>query len=253
MTATKAELEAALAEADAKIETLEEELKNAPRWDKGDDEPPTVYEAWNRVMRDVQFISKNSRNQQQGFNFRGIDAVMNAVGPVLREHGVIVVPMVEHHEVERYESKSKALMANRVVRMSFEVFGPAGDSFVGSVYGEAADSGDKAMTKAESVALRTFLLQSLMLPTDEPDPDASSHERATGGQAASAAPPAPVGNADSVAERDKLRTLAMEKDWDLNAIANTFAKHNANKALKDASAEEVKAFRLLLEEGMVTL
>ena len=52
----------------------------------------SVYEAWNDVMRDVQAIRKDSRNAQQGFNFRGIDAVMNAVGPALRDHGVTIIP-----------------------------------------------------------------------------------------------------------------------------------------------------------------
>jgi hypothetical protein len=40
------------------------------------------------------------------------------------------------------------------------------------------DSGDKATAKAMSVAMRTALLQALCLPTDEPDPDATSYERA---------------------------------------------------------------------------
>jgi hypothetical protein len=39
------------------------------------------------------------------------------------------------------------------------------------------DTSDKATAKAMSVALRTYLLQTLMLPTDEKDPDADYHER----------------------------------------------------------------------------
>jgi hypothetical protein len=38
--------------------------------------------------------------------------------------------------------------------------------------GEAADAGDKATSKAHSVAYRTCLLQALSIPTHEPDPDA---------------------------------------------------------------------------------
>jgi hypothetical protein len=40
------------------------------------------------------------------------------------------------------------------------------------------DSGDKATAKAMSVAYRTALLQVLCLPTDEPDPDSHTYERA---------------------------------------------------------------------------
>ncbi|OYN81715.1 ERF family protein [Mycolicibacterium sphagni] len=213
---------------------------------------PTVFEAWNAVMRDVQFISKNSRNEAQKFNFRGIDAVMNAVGPVLREHGVIVVPLGAKHEAERYTTAKGGQMCNRVVEMGYQVFGPRGDSFTGIAYGEAADSGDKAITKAESVALRTFLLQSLMLPTDDPDPDAESHERAVPVRTQAAAPVV-TGNADSVAAREKLKALAGAKGWALPAIAAKFTEKNNGKELKDATKDEVEAFQVLLETGAVSV
>jgi hypothetical protein len=139
---------------------------------------PSVYEAFLRVMADVQGIAKKDQNTQQRFNFRGIDAVMNAVGPILREHRVFIIPKGLDISTERYESKGGAAMKNSTVEMQYTVFGPNGDSFVGSAYGEAADSGDKSVSKAQSVAYRTFLLQGLTVPTQEPEPDASVHERA---------------------------------------------------------------------------
>lgn len=139
----------------------------------------TVYEAFSNVMGEVQGIRKGDRNAQQGFNFRGIDAVLNAVGPALRKHGVIILPRAESIDVERYQTAKGGFMQGVIVRMRYTVLGPEGDSFDGSAYGQASDAGDKAVTKAESVAYRTFLLQALTVPTDEPDPDASSHERAT--------------------------------------------------------------------------
>lgn len=138
----------------------------------------SVYEAFSKVMGAVQGIGKGERNATQGFNFRGIDSVMNAVGPALREFGVTIIPDAESIEVERYTSKAGAQMKNTTVRMRYTVFGPKGDSFAGSAYGEAADSGDKSVSKAQSVAYRTFLLQGLTVPTNEPDPDAEIHERA---------------------------------------------------------------------------
>lgn len=137
----------------------------------------TVYEAFSAVMGDVQGIRKGDRNTQQNFNFRGIDAVLNAVGPALRKHGVVITPHAESIDVERYQTAKGGHMQGVIVQMRYTVLGPEGDSFEGSAYGQASDAGDKAVTKAESVAYRTFLLQALTVPTDEPDPDASSHER----------------------------------------------------------------------------
>ena len=62
------------------------------------------------------------------------------------------------------------------VTVNYSVFGDEGDPIHGMVAAEAFDSGDKATAKAMSVAYRTFLLQLLCLPTDEPDPDTYSYE-----------------------------------------------------------------------------
>ena len=138
---------------------------------------PTVVEALSRVMRDVQSISKDSRNTQQNFNFRGVDAVVNAVGPVLREHGVVVVPVEANFEDERYNTKSGTAMRGVTVTIRFRFYGPKGDYIDACAMGEASDAGDKSIPKAHSVAYRTLLLQALCIPTDEPDPDAETHQR----------------------------------------------------------------------------
>ncbi|MBF6416910.1 ERF family protein [Nocardia cyriacigeorgica] len=144
-----------------------------------EDTKPTVFEAWSAVMGAVQAVEKSERNRDQGFNFRGIDTVVNAVGPVLRDHQVIIIPTVEDITTERYTTSKGAAMKSATVRMRYTVYGPAGDSFSGVTYGEAADSGDKAVSKAQSVAYRVFLLQGLTIPTNDPDPDTHSHERAS--------------------------------------------------------------------------
>ena len=66
------------------------------------------------------------------------------------------------------------------VKVRYTVYGPAGDTLVGVTAGESMDSGDKGTAKAMSVAFRVFLLQSLCLPTDEPDPDSEVYERSNG-------------------------------------------------------------------------
>ena len=138
-----------------------------------------VYQALNAVMRDVQAVRKGERNTHGGFNFRGIDAVTNAVGPALREHGVIVTPNVldAHYDVV-HVGKQQTIMSRVVLRIEWKWFGPEGDFITCVTQGEAFDSGDKATAKAHSVAFRTAMLQTLALPTDEKDPDVDTYERA---------------------------------------------------------------------------
>ena len=141
------------------------------------EDTPTVHQALNKVMGDVQAVKKDSKNQAQRFNFRGIDAVMNAVGPALRKHGVTILPEdVDVHRSNGTTANGKPA-AEVVLKVTYRVYGPGGDSVHGRVAAEAMDFGDKAIAKAMSVAYRTFLLQALTIPTDEPDPDGGTYER----------------------------------------------------------------------------
>lgn len=141
-------------------------------------EPASIYARLVRVMRSVQSVSKDDFNTHQKFNFRGIDAVVNAVGPALREHEVIVMPTVQQVEYAAVTtSNNKAATATRLL-VTYTFYGPDGDSASTTVAGEAWDHGDKATPKAMSVAMRIALLQALALPTDQPDPDHDTYEQA---------------------------------------------------------------------------
>ena len=129
-----------------------------------------VFQAVSDVMNDVREVRKTGRNSSQNFNFRGIDAVMNAVGPKLREHGVIVTPIhADLTGVEVDAGRKKAKDTSGVV--TYRWFGPDGSHFDSQVYAEGRDYADKGGAKTMSVALRTCILQTLCLPTDDPDPD----------------------------------------------------------------------------------
>ena len=139
-----------------------------------------IAQALSEIMKAVGGIAKKDRNQAQGFNFRGIDSVVNAVSPALQKFGVIVVPSVEEYDYQTVEiGKNRTAMGHVRVKVTYTFIGANGDTIKATVVGEAMDSGDKATAKAMSVAFRTALLQSLSLPTDEVDPDATSYERSS--------------------------------------------------------------------------
>lgn len=138
----------------------------------------TAAEVIAEVMRDVQAVGKHDRNSAQGFNFRGIDAVVNAVGPALRKAGGFIVPSVDRVTYDVTQTAKGASLTVARVIVTYCVYGQTGEPIYGSATAEAFDSGDKATAKAMSVAYRTFLLQLFCLPTDEPDPDTFSYEQA---------------------------------------------------------------------------
>jgi hypothetical protein len=139
-----------------------------------------IAQAMSAIMKEVGAIAKKDKNTSQGFNFRGIDSVVNAVSPALQKYGVIVVPSVEDYEYATVEiGRNRTAMGHVKVKVTYTFMGGNGDSIKATVVGEAMDSGDKATAKAMSVAFRTALLQALSLPTDEPDPDSTSYERSS--------------------------------------------------------------------------
>jgi hypothetical protein len=139
-----------------------------------------VHVAWARVMADVQSVAKADQRADTGgrYNFRGVDRVVNAVGPALRRHGVLVLP-TRVLEVEYRESRTtnNKVMQDIAVRVQWTIVGPAGDTLppVESA-GQATDTSDKGTAKAVSVAQRVLFLTSLHIPTQDPDVD-RGHER----------------------------------------------------------------------------
>lgn len=123
-------------------------------------------------------ISKDSRNAAQGFNFRGIDSVYNALAPLLAKHKLVVLPRcVDRSCVERVTAKGAALFYV-TVKVEFDLVASDGSKHTIATYGEAMDSGDKATNKAMSAAYKYAAFQTFCIPTEETtiDADAETHE-----------------------------------------------------------------------------
>jgi len=135
-----------------------------------------IQAALNAAMRDISKtgIAKLSRADLGGakVNFRGIEAAMNEMSVVLIRNGITVTPSYSDLQViERAKGEGKATRFV-TVKGSFTFSADDGSSVQCTVYGEAMDSGDKAVTKAQSVSFRTALFQQFVVPTMAMDPEA---------------------------------------------------------------------------------
>ncbi|NRQ40827.1 hypothetical protein HII36_54845 [Nonomuraea sp. NN258] len=146
-----------------------------------DDDPEQVpvIVAWNRVMKDVRAIAKASQVESgpAKFWYRGVDAAMEAFAPVIRRHGVLVIPhkvVAEHAPATTSGGKPAR---ETTVTIQYRIYGPMGDYIEGEAAGESLDNGDKGAAKSQSVALRTFLFHAGMVPLRDTDPDAHNLER----------------------------------------------------------------------------
>jgi ERF superfamily len=139
-----------------------------------------VYRVINAIQRDFSEsggISKDRKNATQGYAFRGIDDVYNALSPLLAKHGLVIIP---RHLVrscdERINAKGTALFYVQVESEFDLVAVEDGSIHVAKSFGEAMDSGDKATNKAMSAAYKYMAMQVFAIPTEgDNDSDGSSH------------------------------------------------------------------------------
>lgn len=144
---------------------------------------PKVYGAIQSVMKELgrDGISKAHRNKQQGFDFRGIDDVYAALNVALVAHGLLMLPRVSERTLTQRTAKQGGTLFCVAIRLEIDLVAVAdGSKHTISAYGEGMDSGDKATSKAESIAFKYAAFQAFCIPVDGvPDTDSESPEPAS--------------------------------------------------------------------------
>lgn len=132
-----------------------------------------IYETLIAVMNDIPAIGKDSKNNSQGFYFRGVDAVTNTLNPIFRKHGLIVMPtkITElSRDIRDTKSGGQQFFTNLIIEYTF--YAEDGSFVKAEVKGEGADSGDKSSNKAMAVAFKYAVCQTFSIPTEEKEPEA---------------------------------------------------------------------------------
>ncbi len=137
-----------------------------------------IYQTINAVLADLDPIGKDKKNIQQGFKYRGIDDVMNAMAPLFAKYKLFVVPeVIDQKREERTTNKGGNLIYS-IITMKYTFYAEDGSSISSVVIGEGMDSGDKASNKAMAIAFKYACFQVFCIPTEDtmPDPDKECHE-----------------------------------------------------------------------------
>lgn len=193
---------------------------------------PMIYGKIADCMRQLGAIGKTSKNAQQGFMYRGVDAVMNALNPVLTANHVFCVPEVlEQHREER-QTRNGGNLIYSILKMCYTLYAEDGSSVSATVIGEGMDSADKSSNKAMSVAYKYAMFQIFSIPTEEmADPDAET-------------PPESTPKADNKAARNNawtaLATALGKTNKEMSACVNSLIQANLapNKPLAEYTDSE---------------
>lgn len=123
-------------------------------------------------------IGKESENTFDRYKFRGIDAVYNALSPLLAKHGLCVLPRIIDRDCQERTSRKGEPMFYVTVTAEFDfVAAEDGSKHTVRTYGEAMDRSDKATNKAMSAAYKYAAFMAFAIPTEgDNDADASTPE-----------------------------------------------------------------------------
>jgi hypothetical protein len=213
---------------------------------------PHVYVAINAVMAELSKlgISKDRRNQQgAGYNFRGVDDVLNALSPLLVANKLMMLPRAVSRTQQERQAKSGGALYYTDIVMEYDLVSAVdGSKHTVSMFGEAMDSSDKSTNKAESAAFKYVAFQLFCIPVegmddaDHDSPEASpSNGRKSNGNATSGASQKATQNVHSITEASKARfgklRLSIEGESAFQALMKEWKLKDVDE-LTEAEAQE---------------
>lgn len=226
------------ADADADAEAFAKAMREAPEpelakppvrgWLFGQP-TPMIHGAMVQAMNAVTHVGKDGYNTQQNYPFRGIDGVINALGPAMRVAGIFITS--ELLEIRYRDARTTLDKPTRevLVRVRYRFTAVDGSYVETEAPGESLDTGDKGTAKAMSVALRVALLQTFALPTQEPTTDHDGHHHTRGGE-------------------PRMSAFERTAGLALLAIPDAGQRQAAGAAMMRAALQQALDFRVCVEE-----
>ena len=117
------------------------------------------------VQADLKSIPKTQ--QADGYQYRGIEDVCNAISPLFQKHSIFCVPETLSHQTNN--------LGKTIVECKFSFFASDGSFISATTRGEAIDKGDKGSTIAQSIAHRIALTTLFSIATSDSTPWITPH------------------------------------------------------------------------------
>jgi ERF superfamily len=132
-------------------------------------------EKFAEVRRRLGYVQKRGHNELHNYSYVMAADLAGAVGDILSELGVVMIPQLQSISTETPRSSSERIA--RIVMNYRFVDTKTGEELTVRVAGEGADPGDKAPYKAMTGALKYALLQSFLLASGDDPEDERGNSR----------------------------------------------------------------------------
>lgn len=124
-----------------------------------------IFETILAVMEEIGAIEKG-RKSQQGFQYRGVDDIMKSLQPACIKHRLFISPEVMELNREEHASAKGGTLYYTICKVKYTFWAEDGSCIECVTCGESMDSGDKATSKAMSVAFKYACMQVFCIPAE---------------------------------------------------------------------------------------
>ena len=133
-------------------------------------EAKDIYERMSSIMAEVGAIKKSEKNSHQGWAFRGIDTIYKNVQSIFAKHKVIPGAEIINYDQKEVTSNrgAQGYYITAHIRVWFKCSN--GEHFCDTI-ATTTDYGDKAGGQVMSMAMKKAIIDVLLIPANEPDPD----------------------------------------------------------------------------------
>jgi hypothetical protein len=133
---------------------------------------PKIYAALQAVNNDLVAIEKEGKVAfgRTNFKFRGIDQVINTLGPLLKKHKILIrrTPAENPVTVTTFQNANGATQFRTILQQNYHfVSTEDGSEFVTYGAGVGADNLDKDLNCAISNAFKYVIFEMFSIPTEE--------------------------------------------------------------------------------------
>src|SRR5690606_1728529 len=147
-----------------------------------------------KIMADTQWVPKKGRNNFFNYDYAKEADILDAVRNKLAEHGIFVFTSIESTEYKETGKRTRdGSPLNLVFVRTKHTFWDGESGETAEVFGSGSgeDSGDKAIYKAITGAMKYFLSKNFLISTgDDPEKDEDGGDRKEIGERQEAAPAA---------------------------------------------------------------
>ncbi len=128
-----------------------------------------------KVMAETRWVEKKGRNSFFNYDYARETDILDAVRTKLAEHGIFVFTSVEHTDVKETAKRTRdGSPVNLVFVKTKHTFWDGESGETAEVFGTGCgeDSGDKAIYKAITGAMKYFISKNFLISTgDDPEKD----------------------------------------------------------------------------------